>query len=70
MLDRRLSGSYAAYDAVGNGLTHKDANLASPAFKLHVARNAMGDITAIGNSPGVSLATESYGYDALDRLFS
>jgi len=43
-------------------------DLTSPAFDLHVARDAMGNITAIGNSPGANPATESYTYDALDRL--
>ncbi|MDO1530470.1 RHS repeat-associated core domain-containing protein [Fulvimonas sp. R45] len=52
-----------AYDA-----NYRLTDLTSPAFNLHVARDAMGDITAIGNSPGASPATESYHYDALDRL--
>ncbi|WP_460500329.1 RHS repeat-associated core domain-containing protein, partial [Dyella jejuensis] len=38
------------------------------AFTLHVARDAMGDITAIGNAPGASPATETYAYDPLYRL--
>ncbi|WP_460501630.1 RHS repeat-associated core domain-containing protein, partial [Dyella jejuensis] len=40
------------------------------AFTLHVARDAMGDITAIGNAPGASPATETYAYDPLYRLLS
>lgn len=63
---------------LGNGQTITrtyDANyrltdLTSPAFALHVARDAMGNITAIGNSPGATPATESYGYDPLHRLTS
>lgn len=61
---------------LGNGQTVTrtyDANyrltdLTSPAFTLHVARDAMGNITAIGNSPGATPATESYAYDPLHRL--
>ncbi|CAM8819996.1 RHS repeat protein [Burkholderia pseudomallei] len=61
---------------LGNGQTITrtyDANyrltdLVSPAFMLHVARDAMGDITAIGNSPGANPATETYSYDPLYRL--
>jgi RHS repeat-associated protein len=52
-----------AYDA-----NYRLTDLTSPAFNLHVARDAIGDITAIGNSPGANPATESYGYDALNRL--
>jgi RHS repeat-associated protein len=33
-----------------------------------VARDAMGDITAIGNAPGANPATETYSYDPLYRL--
>jgi RHS repeat-associated protein len=43
-------------------------DLVSPAFTLHVARDAMGDITAIGNSAGANPATETYSYDPLYRL--
>jgi len=61
---------------LGNGQTITrtyDANyrltdLVSPAFTLHAARDAMGDITAIGNSPGANPATETYSYDPLYRL--
>lgn len=63
---------------LGNGQTivrSYDANyrltdLTSPAFNLHVARDAMGDITAIGNATGASPATETYAYDPLYRLLS
>lgn len=61
---------------LGNGQTVSrtyDANyrltdLTSPAFSLHVARDAMGDITAIGDAPGANPATETYSYDPLYRL--
>ncbi len=61
---------------LGNGQTVTrtyDANyrltdLASPAFSLHAARDAMGNITAIGNAPGANPATETYSYDPLYRL--
>ncbi|GLQ96839.1 type IV secretion protein Rhs [Dyella mobilis] len=43
-------------------------DLTSPAFSLHVARDAMGDITAIGNASGANPATETYSYDPLYRL--
>nr|WP_255682838.1 RHS repeat-associated core domain-containing protein [Dyella sp. 2HG41-7] len=43
-------------------------DLVSPAFTLHMARDAMGDITAIGNSAGANPATETYSYDPLYRL--
>jgi RHS repeat-associated protein len=52
-----------AYDA-----NYRLTDLTSPAFNLHVARDAMGDITAIGNAPGANPATETYGYDPLYRL--
>ncbi|RUL72998.1 RHS repeat-associated core domain-containing protein [Dyella choica] len=51
------------YDA-----NYRLTDLTSPAFTLHVARDAMGDITAIGNNPGASPATETYSYDPLYRL--
>ncbi|RUL74071.1 RHS repeat-associated core domain-containing protein [Dyella choica] len=53
------------YDA-----NYRMTDLASPAFTLHVARDAMGDITGIGNSPGANPATEAYSYDPLYRLTS
>ena len=61
---------------LGNGQTITrtyDANyrltdLVSPAFTLHVARDVMGDVTAIGNSSGANPATETYSYDPLYRL--
>lgn len=51
------------YDA-----NYRLTDLVSPAFTLHLARDATGDITAIGNSPGASPATETYSYDPLYRL--
>ena len=45
-------------------------DLTSPAFNLHVARDAMGDITAMGNAPGANPAAETYAYDPLYRLLS
>ncbi|GLQ48507.1 hypothetical protein GCM10007862_35580 [Dyella lipolytica] len=51
------------YDA-----NYRLTDLTSPAFTLHVARDAMGDITAIGNSAGANPATETYSYDPLYRL--
>lgn len=43
-------------------------DLTSPAVNLHFARDAIGNIRAEGAAPGVSVATESYSYDALYRL--
>ncbi|MFC3652279.1 RHS repeat-associated core domain-containing protein [Dyella humi] len=51
------------YDA-----NYRLTDLTSPAFTLHVARDAMGDITAIGNSAGANPAAETYSYDPLYRL--
>jgi RHS repeat-associated protein len=51
------------YDANG-ALT----DIASSAFTLHMKRDAMGNLTALGDAPGVPVATETYGYDPLYRL--
>lgn len=51
------------YDANG-----RPTDVESPAFALHVARDVMGNVTAIGDASGASPATETYGYDALYRL--
>lgn len=68
-------GPVSSY-TLGNGQTITrtyDANyrltdLVSPAFTLHVARDVMGDVTAIGNSAGANPAAETYSYDPLYRL--
>ncbi|WP_239948909.1 RHS repeat-associated core domain-containing protein [Dyella terrae] len=68
-------GPIASY-TLGNGQTITrtyDANYAvtdvvSPALNLHFARDAMGNITALGNASGASPATETYAYDPLYRL--
>ena len=52
-----------AYDA-----NYRLTDLTSPAFNLHFARDAMGDITATGNAPGANPALETYSYDPLYRL--
>lgn len=43
-------------------------DISSPAFDLHLARDAMGNIVAIGSAPGANPATETYSYDAEYRL--
>ncbi|MHB1273936.1 MAG: RHS repeat-associated core domain-containing protein, partial [Rhodanobacter sp.] len=43
-------------------------DLTSPALNLHLARDAMGNIVALGNGPGANPATETYRYDPLYRL--
>lgn len=68
-------GPIASY-TLGNGQTVTrtyDANYAltdivSPALNLHFARDAMGNITALGNASGANPATETYSYDPLYRL--
>lgn len=68
-------GPIASY-TLGNGQTITrtyDANYAltdisSPALNLHFARDAMGDITALGSVSGANPATETYSYDPLYRL--
>ncbi|MFC0085206.1 RHS repeat-associated core domain-containing protein [Dyella flava] len=54
-----------SYDA-----NYRLTDLTSPVFNLHVARDAMGDITAIGSAPGANPAIETYAYDPLYRLLS
>ncbi|CAJ7870371.1 ImpA family type VI secretion-associated protein [Burkholderia pseudomallei] len=51
------------YDA-----NYRLTDLTSPAFTLHLARDALGEITAIGNAPGANPASETYSYDPLQRL--
>jgi len=68
-------GPISSY-TLGNGQTitrSYDANyqltdLTSPALNLHFARDVMGNITALGSSPGANPAVETYGYDPLYRL--
>jgi len=68
-------GPIASY-TLGNGQTLTrtyDANYAvtdvvSPALNLHFARDAMGNITALGNAAGANPAIETYSYDPLYRL--
>lgn len=68
-------GPIASY-TLGNGQTITrtyDANYAvtdivSPALNLHFARDAMGNITALGTAPGANPAAETYGYDLLYHL--
>jgi RHS repeat-associated protein len=68
-------GPVASY-TLGNGQTiarSYDANyrftdIVSPALNLHVARDAVGNIVALGNAAGASPATETYTYDPLYRL--
>ena len=68
----RIVASYT----LGNGqvITRTyDANdqvtdINSPAFSLHLARDVMGNVIALGNAHGASPATETYGYDPLYRL--
>ncbi|MGO4702708.1 RHS repeat-associated core domain-containing protein [Dyella sp. 2RAB6] len=68
-------GPIASY-TLGNGQTITrtyDANYAvtdvvSPALNLHFARDAIGNITALGNASGANPAIETYSYDPLYRL--
>ncbi|MHB1057071.1 MAG: RHS repeat-associated core domain-containing protein [Rhodanobacter sp.] len=68
-------GPVSSY-TLGNGqaITRTyDANyaltdLVSPAFELHFARDAAGNIMALGNASGANPATETYAYDPLQRL--
>jgi RHS repeat-associated protein len=55
-LVRTYDANYALTDLTGAGVN------------LHFARDAMGNITALGTTPGASLALETYAYDALGRL--
>ena len=61
---------------LGNGQTvtrtydanYRLSDLVSPAFTVHIARDANGNETAIGNTPGAVSPTESYAFDPLNRL--
>jgi RHS repeat-associated protein len=64
--------SYMLGDGQTATLTY-DANgawtdVASTAFSLHVKRDVMGNIIALGNAAGVPTPTETYSYDPLYRL--
>jgi len=68
-------GPISSY-TLGNGQTiirgynanYQLTDLTSPALVLHFARDAMGNIVALGNAPGANPATETYSYDPLYRL--
>lgn len=70
-------GPISAY-TLGNGqvvsrtydTNYRLSDIVSPAFNLHVARDAMGDVIAIGNAAGANPAIETYSYDPLYRLTS
>ncbi|SFW69645.1 RHS repeat-associated core domain-containing protein [Luteibacter sp. UNCMF366Tsu5.1] len=49
-------------------LTGALTDIVSAAFTLHMKRDAMGNLIAIGDSAGVPTAKESYAYDPLYRL--
>ncbi|RAP56919.1 hypothetical protein BTJ49_12320 [Oleiagrimonas sp. MCCC 1A03011] len=61
---------------LGNGQTitrsydadYRLTDLTSPLLNLHYARDALGNITAMGDAPGTNPANESYSYDPLQRL--
>jgi RHS repeat-associated protein len=63
---------------LGNGQTitrtydtnYQVTDVTSPALNLHFARDAVGNIVALGDVPGASPAMETYTYDALYRLTS
>jgi RHS repeat-associated protein len=64
--------SYTLGDGQNVSLTY-DANgawtdVASTAFSLHVKRDVVGNIVAVGNAAGVPTPTETYSYDPLYRL--
>jgi len=68
-------GPISSY-TLGNGQTitrtydtnYRLTDLTSPALNLHLARDAMGNIVALGNGPGANPTTETYSYDPLYRL--
>jgi len=68
-------GPVASY-TLGNGQTvtrtydvnYNVSDVISPALNLHFARDAMGNINALGNAPGANPAVETYSYDPLYRL--
>jgi RHS repeat-associated protein len=68
-------GPVASY-TLGNGqavartydANYNVSDVTSPALNLHFARDAMGNINALGNAPGANPAVETYSYDPLYRL--
>ncbi|GLQ98663.1 RHS repeat-associated core domain-containing protein [Dyella mobilis] len=52
-----------SYDA-----DYRLTDLTSSSIALHYARDVMGDIVALGSSPGANPALETYAYDPLYRL--
>lgn len=68
-------GPVASYQLGNNQVVTRtyDANYAytdvvSPVMSIHVARDAAGNIVALGNSHGANPAVETFSYDALYRL--
>lgn len=70
-------GPVASY-TLGNGQTltrtydanYRVTDVVSPALALHFARDAAGNIRALGDAAGAAPATETYTYDPLYRLTS
>lgn len=58
-----IKSTMRSYDA-----NYRLTDLARPALNLHLARDAMGNIVALGNASGANPATETYRYDPLYRL--
>jgi RHS repeat-associated protein len=54
-----------SYDA-----NYQASDVTSPVLSIHWARNASGDVTALGDVAGANPATETYTYDPLYRLTS
>ena len=70
-------GPVASY-TLGNGqtirrtydLNYRWTDVESPALTLHVARDIMGNIVALGDGPGALPVRETYTYDFMQRLTS
>jgi len=70
-------GPISSY-TLGNGQTvtrtydanYRATDIVSLGFTLHLARDVMGKVSAIGNAAGANPATETYTYDPLYRLSS
>ena len=69
-----LVASYKLGDGQTVTVTHDVSgaltDISGTAFSLHVKRDSMGNIAAIGDATGVPTASESYSYDPLYRLTS